>query len=199
MRILAISDLHGDSDLSAAAARVAAEQDADVVMLAGDLSSFGREFEGIVAPFAALGKPVLLVGGNHDDPDRIEDLAAEYGAIHLEGYGAIVDGVGFIGSRGFRFGRFRHDTASVEASMRRAARYARAERLVSMTHVHPSGTEMSGLSVYVQGSETIERLIRELKPSVHVCGHVHEGAGLVEELGETKVVNVSGTPTIIDI
>lgn len=192
MRIFAISDLHGDHELSSAAARIADEESADVVLLAGDLSSFGREFSGVVAPFAALGKPVLLIGGNHDDPERIGELAAEYGAIHLEGYGIVIDEVGFIGSRGF--GR-----SSVEEGLRRAARYARAEHLVSMTHVHPSGVPMADLSFYVSGSPTIERLIRELGPDIHVCGHVHEGAGLVEELEGTKIVNVSGTPTIIDI
>lgn len=199
MRIFAISDLHGDAELSSAAAQNARRQGAEAVLIAGDLSRFGAEFEGVIAPFSDLGVPVLFVGGNHDDHDRMDALARAYGAVHLDGYGLVIGGIGFIGTRGLNIGADRQSGDEITDSLERAARYAQAETLVSMTHGHPSGTHMASLSRYVRPSGTIETVIRSLKPAVHLCGHVHEGAGLVETIDATKVVNVSHTPTIIDI
>jgi uncharacterized protein len=199
MRIFAISDLHADESLARTAAREATRHGADIIMIAGDLSAFGREFSGIIAPFTTIGVPILMVGGNHDDHERVRELAEAYAAIHLDGYGIVIDGVGFIGTRGLTMGRSKQSDHQMRESFLRAARYARAERIVSMTHTHPTGTLMEHLSMFVQGSETIESLIRDVEPSIHVCGHVHEGAGLIETMGTTKIVNVARTPTIIDL
>ena len=199
MRIFAISDLHADRNLARIGAEQASLHGADLVMLAGDLSLFGSEFEGIIAPFTELNVPILLLGGNHDDHERVAELAASYGAVHLDGYGVVIGGVGFIGTRGITLGGSRQTPEEMRDSLLTAARYARAERIVMMTHGHPSGTLMSQLSSYVRGSETIEELIHTIEPSLHVCGHVHEGAGLIESIGQTKVVNVSRIPTLIDL
>ena len=199
MRIFAISDLHADQRLANTAAREAARHKAGIVMIAGDLSAFGAEFTGIIEPFAALGVPLLIVGGNHDEYERVRALAERYGAIHLDGYGVVIEGIGFAGTRGLTIGRSRQSPHEIRESFLRAAHYARAERIVSMTHTHPTGTLMEHLSPFVRGSETIETLIRDVEPVVHICGHVHEGAGLVERIKETNVINVARRPTIIDL
>ena len=199
MRIFAISDLHADQRLATIAAREAARHEAEIVMIAGDLSAFGAEFTGIIQPFTSLGVPILMVGGNHDEYERVRSLAAAYGAIHLDGYGVVIGGVGFIGTRGLNLGVSKQNADEIRESFLRAAHYARAEHVVSMTHGHPSGTLMEQLSPFVSGSETIETLIREVEPTVHICGHVHEGAGLIERVGTSKVINVARSPTIIDL
>ena len=199
MRIFAISDLHGDATLARNAAEHAREHDADVVMIAGDISNFGRAFTGVIAPFRDLNVPLLIVSGNHDDPERIARLAAEYDAVHLDGYGVVISGIGFIGTRGLNLGASRQDHEQIHEYLTRAKHYTNTERIVSMTHGHPSGTLMEHLSAHVSGSESIEALIKDLAPAVHICGHVHEAAGLVEEIGTTKLVNVARNPTIIDL
>lgn len=197
MKLLAISDLHGDADLARFAANTGSEEQVDAVLIAGDLSMMGREFTGVIAPFTELSVPIMLIGGNHDDNERVRRLAETYDAIHLDGYGVIIDGVGFIGTRGVTIGTSRQSEEEITEALERAARYAQAETLVSMTHGHPAGIPMGSLSSFVHPSKTIESVIRTLEPTVHLCGHLHEGAGLVERIGKTHVVNTAMTPMII--
>lgn len=199
MRIFAISDLHADTRLARAAALEARRHEADVVMIAGDLSRFGAEFSGLIEPFRSLDVPILMLAGNHDDHERVASLAEEYGAIHLDGYGVVIDGIGFVGTRGLNLGGSKQSPESIREYFMRSMRYVPTEKVVSMSHGHPSGTMMETLSPFVTGSETIEELIRTTSPTIHICGHVHEGAGLVETIGTTKVINVARNPTIIDL
>ena len=57
------------------------------------------------------------------------------------------------------------------------------------------------LSSYAQKdvSEKSTEAIKEFKPDVVICGHIHEGGGLVENIDGVKVMNVSMTPTIFEI
>jgi Icc-related predicted phosphoesterase len=68
---------------------------------------------------------------------------------------------------------------------------------IMVTHMHPSETifEYSGWA----GSEGITKAIKELKPKIVICGHVHEAGGMQDKIGKTKIFNVAGVPTIIKV
>jgi len=115
MRVAATADLHFTP------ARFTALHDqlnrvrdeADVFVLAGDLTNFGRpeEMEPLLNVLVRLRLPVIAVLGNHDyESDRQVELMrmlSQEGIKVLDGSAYERDGVGFAGTKGFvgGFGR----------------------------------------------------------------------------------------------
>ncbi len=109
MRIAAIGDLHfkaqGNEELISIIDRI--EKEADLVVLAGDLTDSGlpEEMEALLGRFKAISLPVVAVLGNHDhEHDRADDLKCmmiEAGIQVLDGSTCQVGEVGFAGTKGF--------------------------------------------------------------------------------------------------
>jgi Icc-related predicted phosphoesterase len=71
------------------------------------------------------------------------------------------------------------------------------KKKVMITHEPPLGSKIELLGF--PGSEGVRKAIDKFKPDILICGHIHEGGGLIEQIGKTKVMNVSRTPTIFEI
>src|ERR1700744_6557736 len=115
MRIAASADLHFSSQ-SYAKLRDQFERvrdDADVLVLAGDLTNYGQpnEMEPLLNVLVRLRIPTVVVLGNHDyESGKEEDLCrmmVTAGIKVLDGTAYERDGVGFAGTKGFvgGFGR----------------------------------------------------------------------------------------------
>src|SRR5213595_666447 len=115
MRIAATADLHFSpqrlSPLHDQLNRV--REEADVLVVAGDLTNFGRpeEMEPLLNVLVRLRIPTIAVLGNHDyecgkETELIRMMTTE-GIKVLDGTGYERDGVGFAGTKGFigGFGR----------------------------------------------------------------------------------------------
>jgi len=115
MRIAATADLHFSPQsydrIRDQMNRV--RDEADLLILAGDLTNYGRpqEMESLLNALVRIRVPVVAVLGNHDyESDQQEELmrmmTAE-GIKVLDGTGYERDGVGFAGTKGFigGFGR----------------------------------------------------------------------------------------------
>src|SRR6266581_2690741 len=115
MRVAATADLHFTptrfSALHDQLNRV--RDEADVFILAGDLTNYGRpeEMEPLLNVLVRLRLPIIAVLGNHDyECDRQADLSrmlTQEGIKVLDGTAYERDGVGFAGTKGFigGFGR----------------------------------------------------------------------------------------------
>lgn len=114
MRIAAIGDLHVVEDDVAPYRHLFEEISgaADVLILCGDLTNFGktREAEILAEDIGECGIPVLGVLGNHDyefgQPDEVARILHEAGMVLLDEQAHEIDGVGFAGVKGF-VGRYR--------------------------------------------------------------------------------------------
>src|SRR6266851_7089636 len=115
MRIAATADLHHSAQtlgiLKEQFGRV--RDEADVLVVAGDLTNFGRpeEMEPLLSVLVRLRIPTIAVLGNHDyeggkEAELIRMMTSE-GIKVLDGTGYERDGVGFAGTKGFigGFGR----------------------------------------------------------------------------------------------
>lgn len=172
LRIAAAGDMHLGPDARGRlrpALETLAEQ-ADVLLLAGDLTQRGtiEEAQVVADEFSGLPVPVLAVLGNHDHhSDAQEDIAAllsERGVRVLEGRGEVLDvrgrrlgvagvkgfGGGFAGKCGSAFGE-REMRAFIEHTELVAARLADALRavedadvLVALTHYSPVPDTLRG-------------------------------------------------------
>src|SRR5215212_4376754 len=160
LRVAAIGDLHVMEDGVAPYRELFTEisGSADVLVLCGDLTNFGKttEAEILAEDLAACSIPVVGVLGNHDyecgQPEEIARILHEAGMRLLDGEAYEIAGVGFAGCKGFIGGYGRHMLsafgepaikafvqAAVDENLKleSSLRMLRSDRIVVITHYSP--------------------------------------------------------------
>jgi len=200
LKILAASDIEGDSELAKKLAKKAEKENVDLVILCGDILGW-TETSNLIKPFKEKNKKVLLVPGNHDSFATADFLAQIYEVKNIHGYAVSYENVGFFGAGGSS------DTphfpgAISEDELLKTLKKAHSslkgiEKKVMVTHMHPLGSvsEFSGF----QGSKSIRKAVELFKPDFLLHGHIHEAAGFEQKIGKTKVINVGREGKIIEI
>jgi Icc-related predicted phosphoesterase len=221
IRIAAAGDIHAsDSARSRIEESFAAiEHDADLVLLAGDLTTHGMPDQAQVLADAvrSLSLPVCAVLGNHDlHADRGEEVAAivaDAGVYVLDRSSAVFslggDEVGVVGTKGFvggfagsqlpDFGEpllrrvYAETTEEVEAVRRGLQEVAHCPIRIVLLHYAPiSDTlegEPPGIWTYL-GCDRLAVPIAEHRPDVVLHGHAHVGS-FEGAIGEVPVYNVA--------
>jgi Icc-related predicted phosphoesterase len=220
VRVAAAGDIHaGSADrdrVREAFARI--EEQADLVLLAGDLTQRGQVDEACVIADACrdLRVPVVAVLGNHDwQSDRPGDLAralAEAGVVVLErshtilpvnGVSVGVAGVkGFVGGFGEQWANFgepifreayaetTNDVEGLDAGLR--AIEGCAVR-IGLLHYSPVEATLAGEPErlwLVLGADRLAGPIRNHRPDIVVHGHAHHGS-FEGEVDGVPVYNVA--------
>lgn len=199
MKIFAAGDFHGDKAHAQKLADSIKGEDVDAIVLNGDIVE-EHDIEGVVGVFAALGKPVLLVPGNHESEATTAFLAARYGAVNLHKYGKRFDTVGFVGVGGAEVGvTVTSDSEMYKEVVKNFQQIGDVKKSILVSHHHPRYTAMEQMSQFVTGSLGLRKAIENVKPDIVICGHVHEAAGLEEKIGKTRVINVGREGKIIDV
>jgi uncharacterized protein len=221
IRIAAAGDVHGSEENrdAIASAFAQAAEEADVLLLAGDLTTYGEPAQAQVIADASrgLGIPVVAVLGNHDwHENRAEEIAAvlaETGVVVLARGWTVLDldgtNVGIVGTKGFvggfpdstlpDFGEpimravYAETSAEVEALERGLEAVARCPLRIVLLHYAPTSTtiegEPPGIWAFL-GSDRLARPIAEHAPDLVLHGHGH--AGTFEGfIGAVPVYNVS--------
>jgi Icc-related predicted phosphoesterase len=214
VRLAAVGDLHVTPRTRRTLGELArVREDADVLLLAGDLTTAGRLGEARVLAdgLAGVGVPVVAVLGNHDHDD---DKAAQIGAMLRDAGVAVLDGTcvtldvrgvsvgiaGVIGCGG-GFGPTSEDSAG--RAQAQAARLRQAlESLdtsvrglrVALTHFAPVPGTLAGepLDIYrFLGSDLLGRAIDSAGADLAVHGHAHLGTEHGSTPGGIPVRNVA--------
>lgn len=188
MKILAISDLHGHIPILT--------QEADVLVIAGDLTPWGTIGEYVMLNSWLGTLPYehkIIIAGNHDEfldkaPMR-KKKALFSNATYLENSGVVINGWRFWGSP--YTPRFGHWHFMLEDS----ALYSIWDRIhkdtdILITHGPPRGildTEEYKLNY---GSTSLRMKVSELNPKVHIFGHIHNAHGYRQE-ADTHYYNCS--------
>ena len=94
LRILAASDIHGESRLAKKLADKAEKEKVDLVILCGDITGW-VETKDIIKPFKDKKKKVLIIPGNHDSFATVDFLAELYGVRNIHGYAVKYDNIGY--------------------------------------------------------------------------------------------------------
>lgn len=221
MRIAALGDLHTREDHTGRFEKLFEElnENADVVLLAGDLTDTGdeREAEVLLNELEICKIPVVGVMGNHDyEKGRqklIKQVLLQDPDVHiLEGEGVVIDGVGFAGVKGFgggfdqlmlaMFGEREMkdfvDTAieeslKLERALSDLNKYNRGIKKVALMHYSPTSKTVAGepeaLYPFLGCSRLAEPLVRQ-KVEVAFHGHAHAGS-LFGLISKVKVYNVA--------
>lgn len=200
MKILAASDLHGDSRATKRLAKKAVEEKVDLVVLCGDLTGF-VESKDIIKPFKDKNQKVLILPGNWENFATVDFMAQLYGVRNIHGYSAVYENVGFFGAGGTSdMDHFPGNLSEKELkdTLDKAHKGLKGiEKKVMLTHQHPFGSdsEFSG----VEGSKAIASAIKKFKPDLLLHGHIHEAAGMDSKIGKTRVVNVGKQGVVLEI
>ena len=196
VRIFAAGDLHSDRVRAKELAQHAIEQNADLILLNGDLVE-EDDSEGVLHYFVKTGKPVFLIPGNHDW--IVTDfLAQRYNVTNLHGKSLMHGTTGIFGCGGTNMGQLTE--IEIYQTIKNAHSQLKAPyKKILLSHVHPAGTKMETFSQFVRGSVGLRKAIEAMKPDLVLCGHVHEAEGIEEKIGNTLVVNVGKKGKIIDI
>jgi uncharacterized protein len=221
VRIAAAGDVHArEEDRERIAQMFAAlEGAADLLLLAGDLTTHGEPSQATVVADACrgIGVPVVAVLGNHDcHADRREEVVAtleEAGIDVLERSHTTlrVGGreIGIVGSKGFiggfagshlpDFGEpllrrcYAETTADVEALAHGLREIALCELRLVLLHYSPTGDTLHGEQPGIWtmlGSDRLSAPIREYEPDLVLHGHAHAGR-FRGCIGTVPVYNVS--------
>lgn len=190
-------------------------READVLVLTGDLTDLGRprEAELLAQDIKACSVPVVGVLGNHDyecgAPEEVTRILRDAGMHVLDGQSVEIDGVGFVGVKGFPggFGRrmlgsfgepaikqFVNEAMNETLRLENAMRQVRAERSVVVLHYAPvtDTIESEPLEIYpFLGSSRLAETIDRFKVSAIVHGHAHRGRFEGRTPGGQPVYNVA--------
>jgi|SRR3989344_2123086 len=200
-KILAVSDIHGDSKLVKKLAERAERENVDLVILAGDITLFDMEAKNIISPFTKANKKVLLLHGNHEGIATIDSFTEVYpNTKNLHGYSIRHNNIGifgFGGADGPGLGGIMIEKEVFE-TLRKSHEYIKdTKKKILITHMHPAGTssEFSG----IEGSKSIRKIIEKFSPDFAIFGHIHEAGGIEEKIGKTTLINVSRNAVVFEI
>jgi Icc-related predicted phosphoesterase len=193
MKLLGITDLHDQR--SALRRIIAAEGQADALLLGGDLTNFGlpADAEKIVAEAHEAAAQVFALAGNCDSRD-IEQRLVELG-VSLYQRGVTYGYVAFQGLSAMppwhphMYQFTEEELAEALETGYRQLDLAAAQAHVVLSHPPPRAEIVDRThSGAHAGSIALRDFIDRVQPSLVLCGHIHEGRG-IEQIGRTTVVN----------
>lgn len=199
-KILAIGDIHGDTGLVKKLAERAKKENVDLIILTGDLTWLDQSVKGIISPFTKANKKVLLIPGNHEPLSTVNFLAETYpNTKNIHGYGIKENNVGIFGA-GYspNSGPFWVNEKEIfEALKQGHEKIKDMKKKIMVTHSHHSGSkaEFSG----IKGSDAVKKAIEKFHPDLVLSSHIHEAGGIEEQIGKTRIINVSRKPIIFEI
>ena len=194
MRILAVTDVHGRVGvIKTLKSRV---RDYDVLVVAGDLTYFmGKDYARRILRELYDGKPLLFIPGNCDGRDVLE-YNGENNIINIHVGYKLYDNILFIGHGGSSKTPFNTPIEFDEdeiwknlLSIIDNVKNVRYQTLVLVSHAPPLNTkvDMTRAGVHA-GSYSVRKFIEKFKPTLCICGHIHEARG-VDEINNTVIVN----------
>jgi len=173
MKILHLSDVHGETGLIESVAEI---EEYDLVVATGDFENIS-----VVRELAQIDKLVLAVSGNMDS--RI--IQSELEASNLSIEGRIVEAKGYffagIGGR-----QVYDNTARIISAL---LSMNNSTPLIVVSHYPPAGVkvDLTFSNIHI-GKGILREFIEEFKPVLFLCGHVHEARGY-DSIGGTIIVN----------
>jgi uncharacterized protein len=190
LRVLAFSDLHRSK--SAALAIAEASRQADCVVGCGDFGTQGRGADDTLGILRDISIPLILVHGNHDNPNEIGRFCETSGRFYyLHGRSITINGVTFFGLGGEVPGRntASWNSAETEAEAAKLLKTMPHDAVLA-THTPPFGASDIQSDGSHEGSVAIRSAIETRAPKLSLCGHVHNAWGMSDKIGATRVHNL---------
>lgn len=217
VRFAAVGDLHckKQSAGSLRAFFAQAAEEADVLLLCGDLTDYGTEEEAhvLAEELSAARVPAVAVLGNHDFESGLEDkvinILGDAGVRVLDGDAIEVHGVGIAGVKGFCGGynrralgpwgegiikQFVNEAIKEALKLETALAKLRTEQRIAMLHYSPIEATVQGEPPEIfafLGTSRLEDPLLHYPVNAVVHGHAHRGYPEGKTVNNIPVYNVA--------
>jgi Icc-related predicted phosphoesterase len=217
VRVAALADLHC-TKISQGSWHLLFQQiseQADVLLLCGDLTNFGlpEEAQALVKELAVLKIPIVAVLGNHDyesgNQKEVQQIFSTAGIQMLDGEACEIHGVGFAGAKGFGGGfgqrvlapwgeeivkRFVREALDETLKLESALARLRTNKQVVLLHYAPIQETVEGepLEIYpFLGCSRLEEPLNRFPVTCIFHGHAHHGRPVGRTKSNVPVYNVA--------
>jgi len=186
MKLLAISDLHGDYSHVDGIRKKAG--DFDALVISGDITNFGPD-ELAYKLLGMFKEPIMTVPGNCDNISILKILGEKSISLHNSTH--TIGELSFVGLGGSNPTPFNTPFELSEKKIGECigtllSKLNTNKKLILISHAPPRNTTDRLPGGGNAGSEALERFLGRF--DLVVCGHIHEARGFVQVKG-TLVVN----------
>lgn len=217
IRFAAVGDIHvrKDTDGTLRSLFAQADEEADALLLCGDLTDYGMQEEAHVLAdmLGGVHIPIVAVLGNHDHesgtPEVVADALTQAGVRVLDGSVCEIEGVGIAGVKGFGggFGRgalgawgepiiklFVQEALNEAMKLESALAKLRTRQRIALLHYAPVVGTVEGEPVEIfpfLGSSRLEDPLVRYPIDAVFHGHAHRGTLQARTINGVPVYNVA--------
>jgi uncharacterized protein len=205
MKILFFIDSHGSQNAMKKLKEKA--KNADIVVCAGDFTTFEDDMVKILEEFNKWNRPIIIIHGNHETASATRAECEGLKNLHfIHKTYFIIDDLVFYGYGGGGFSSkdesFAHEAESFIHELKKLEESKNKKyRLVLVTHAPPFGTKIDDKNEYEGhvGNRSITEFILRHRPVFAVSGHIHETAGREDKINNTILINPGPDGMLIDL
>ena len=198
MKILAFSDLHSDKNKLKALIQKIEKENPDIIISAGDITNFSRNLKEIISEFKKIKKILLIIPGNHETAKQIEEISDNKQIISIHKRSFEINNVIFLGYGTGGFSKKEEEFENI--SKRFIKTIKKGSKIVLITHAPPYGTKIDFIpGLNHCGCISYTNFIKENKPLLHICGHLHETWNTEDKIGNTLIINPGPGGKILSI
>lgn len=196
MKILAFVDLHGS--FSAIQELEKKAEKADLLVCAGDISIFEQNLDRILHELSKIGKPLLMIHGNHETEELLKKECIKFENIkfiHKKRFD--FKNYIFLGYGGGGFSVVDPDFERFAEAQRKKLK--ESDNVVLITHAPPYKTNVDKIGKDHHGNKSIADFIKKVDINLVICGHLHENMGKEDLIGKTRIINPGHKGVVIEI
>lgn len=217
IRVAAVGDLHCTTTSRGKLRSLFAQasEEADILLLAGDLVDHGlpEEAHVLAEELSVANIPLVAVLGNHDfesgHENEVAKILVDAGVQVLDGDACEVEGIGIAGAKGFAGGygrralgpwgepiikQFVNEALKEALKLETALAKLRTEHRIALLHYSPVESTVQGepLEIYAfLGTSRLEDPLIHSPVDVVFHGHAHRGYPEGKTVNNTPVYNVA--------
>jgi hypothetical protein len=183
-------------------------KDVDIVVCCGDLSNFGEDYESSFKLMKKIEKPILIVPGNHEKNQFIDELCAKHEKMkNVHGSFYKFDDITFIGCGGASLSPFEtpHELTGKKFKdiFDKLQEFVNeSSKAVFIGHEPPSITTLDFIEgVGHVGNMRVREFLEKNADRIVLgfFGHIHECAGKEDMIKKTRIINPGKNGKIIDL
>ncbi|PIO00546.1 hypothetical protein COT72_00525 [archaeon CG10_big_fil_rev_8_21_14_0_10_43_11] len=197
MKVFAFSDIHVDLERT----REIIRMDADVFILAGDLTDLEEGLEEIARALAPLKEKLWVMPGNNERAKDVKRVCTQYGFTWFHDTLKTLEDYTFFGLGYSNPTPFGTPGERTENEITRVLETAHgAKKLIIASHAPPYKT---GIDTTRSGTHTGSRALRDFiekeEPLMVLAGHIHENAGKVSIFGRTTLISLGKQGVLLEL
>ena len=198
MKVLFFTDTHSDKDLIGKIKEKSLK--ADMLVCLGDLTTFQAYMKAILKDLNGIGKPLLIIPGNHEGDDALKDACEPFkNIVYLHKNFYETDSCIFLGFGGGGFMLRDLEFERFSKKWVKKIDEAKDKKVILLTHGPPYGCSIDIVSKNHVGNMSYTSFIKKNKVDFVFSGHLHENFYKTGKIGKAVVMNPGPEGRIVNI